>query len=186
MLDIDSITTEIIASIAVIFILAIFKPLKSKICAFLKYLKNRSVNTNIQTTKKSFISTEQYCILFIDDDEELKVSENIKATWSNTLTISDCTSINQIEIKNAHVIFVDINGVGKIMNFKDEGLGLAAAIKKSYPQKKVVIYSASKKHDIYHEAVKICDEILRKDASIYEFENCIQNFFDEENQHEKN
>lgn len=127
----------------------------------------------------SSLSKEDFSILFIDDDIELKMAENIKTEWPNTKTLLDSSNIKQIEIRNADVIFVDIQGVGKILGFSDEGLGLAKAIKETYRNKKVVIYSAAKKHDIYHDALQLCDKVLKKDANLYEFNNLIEKYYDE-------
>lgn len=134
-----------------------------------------SVNPNIQPS----ISKQDFSILFIDDDTELKMAENIKSEWANTKVITDSNNIKQIEIRNADVIFVDIQGVGITLGFTDEGLGLAKAIKQNYKDKKVVIYSAAKKHDIYHDAIQICDKVLKKDANLYEFNNLIEKYYEE-------
>lgn len=134
-----------------------------------------SVNPNVQPP----ISKQDFSILFIDDDTELKMAENIKTEWANTKVITDSNNIKQFEIRNADVIFVDIQGVGIALGFTDEGLGLAKAIKQNYRDKKVVIYSAAKKHDIYHDAIQICDKVLKKDANLYEFNNLIEKYYEE-------
>lgn len=76
-------------------------------------------------------------ILFVDD-KAFKVIDNIKEKngWKNVSRIVDVESLSQTEIQESHIIFVDIQGVGKKMNFKDGGLGLIVALKKEYPDKK--------------------------------------------------
>lgn len=115
-------------------------------------------------------------ILFIDDDKNFKVVDVLlNSGWVNTKSVRDIKDLNSLDIKDTDIFFVDIHGVGLKLCFKDEGLGLAAAIKNKYPDKKVVIYSAESKGERFHEAFKLADDSLRKDADPYEFEQIIEN-----------
>lgn len=62
------------------------------------------------------------------------------------------------------------------MGFSDEGLGLALAIKKKYPSKKVIIYSAETNGDRFHEALRKADSFLAKNADPYEFQRIVEEF----------
>lgn len=111
-------------------------------------------------------------ILFIDDEPEFKVVSILKKSgWINTQSILDAEQIDHPQIKNAHILFIDIQGVGKMLGFKNEGLGLAQAIKQRYPFKKVVIYSAQKRGDRFDPAFDICDGRLSKNAEPYQFQS---------------
>src|SRR5688572_20961001 len=67
-------------------------------------------------------------ILFIDD-EHFKVVEILrKAGWLNVKRVRDVASLDDPEVVASHIFFVDIQGVGSALKFKDEGLGLAEAI----------------------------------------------------------
>lgn len=114
-------------------------------------------------------------ILFIDD-EKFKTVDNLKsAGYINTKTIKDVTNLDCSDVKNANVIFVDINGVGEKLFPTDKGLGLAEALKRKYPQKYIVIYSAQEHGDRFHKALKLVDYTLSKNAEPYEFINIIEN-----------
>lgn len=118
----------------------------------------------------------QTTILFIDDDKEFKIVPILrKAGWKNTSFFpnADVKDINAEKIRNAHIIFVDIKGVGKTM-YEDEGLGLVVDLKKKYPQKKVVIYSAIPEHKLFHEAVKLADDQLSKNSQPAVFVSLIE------------
>ena len=118
-------------------------------------------------------------ILFIDDQRFNYVDAlKEKDGWKNIARISDASSISQFEIKEAHIIFVDIQGVGKKLGFNDEGLELIQAIREQYPEKKIIMYSAENKGRIdgLHPAGNLVDYRLRKTASRYEFENTIERF----------
>ncbi|MEC5166338.1 hypothetical protein RCH18_002077 [Flavobacterium sp. PL11] len=121
-------------------------------------------------------------ILFIDDDTKFKVVKIlINEGWINTKSITDLKSYNDDVIKNSDIVFVDVQGVGKILDCKDEGLGLALNIKSKYPDKKVVIYSAVQIHNVFHDAIQKVDFLLSKDAEPYEFISLIERFSKELN-----
>src|SRR5579862_5567490 len=110
-------------------------------------------------------------ILFIDDQTGFAVVKILKqAGWVNTRAVRDITSLDASDVVDTHIFFVDIQGVGKALNFRDEGLGLATALKQKYPDKKVVIYSAEDSGDRFHAAFRIADDQLRKNAETYEFQ----------------
>lgn len=120
-------------------------------------------------------------ILFVDD-EEFKLTTELreKDGWKNLRIISKVDSISQKEILDSHLIFVDIQGVGKELGFKN-GLDLIVAIKKTYPEKKVVMYSSESKGtvDAFHEADNLVDDRLRKSANRYQFDSCITRLSEE-------
>lgn len=117
-------------------------------------------------------------ILFIDDRKFPIVELLIKSGWTNTRLIKDVEYINQAEVKEAHVLFVDIQGVGKMMQFSHEGLGLIKALKEKYPLKKIVVYSAEEqgKIEAFHPALNMADARLSKNSDPYQFEMLIEKF----------
>jgi hypothetical protein len=113
-------------------------------------------------------------VLFIDD-EAFKVVNILKsAGWANTLRLSDIENIDDPRLIEAHILFIDIQGVGKKLGFRDEGLGLAQAIKNRYPEKKLIIYSVQSEGDWFHEAFRNADDQLKKNADPYEFLQCAE------------
>ncbi len=116
-------------------------------------------------------------ILFIDDDSKFKVVSILKnAGWMNTHCVPDVGNFDDQIIKDSDIIFVDVQGVGKELGYKDEGLGLASSIKKRYSRKKVVIYSAITKGERFHEALRIADDSLDKNADPYEFLSLVEQY----------
>ncbi|MBX8588621.1 hypothetical protein K5D56_04440 [Pseudomonas cichorii] len=116
-------------------------------------------------------------ILFVDDEVKFKVVKIIQNSgWINTQLIKDVRSLDQLEITDANIIFVDIQGVGIELNFKEEGLGLAAALKERYPNKKIIIYSAEQKGDRFHKVLRQVDGSLPKDADPYQFQSLVEEF----------
>jgi len=113
-------------------------------------------------------------ILFIDDDVNFKIIKILqKSGWNNTKIKKDIKSLDDKNIQEAHICFVDIQGVAKDL-FKDEGLGLAGALKNKYPNKKIIVYSGQTTGDRFHESLRKVDATLRKDAEPYQFENLVE------------
>jgi hypothetical protein len=142
--------------------------------------KNSENSHNNDTPLESLkLSTK---ILFIDDDIKFKIVTILKnAGWINTSIIKDIKSLDNSEVVNTNLFFVDVNGVGKFLGFKDEGLGLAKALKEKYPNKRVVIYSSDKTGDRFHEALRQADDFLSKDAEPYQFQKIVEDLVKKDN-----
>lgn len=112
-------------------------------------------------------------ILFIDN-ETFNLTEDLKEKegWKRINCITDIKSMYQPELLDAHILCIDIQGVGKELGFPDEGLGLIVAIRTQYPEKKIIMYSAESqgKVDAFHPAEGCVDARLKKSANRYQFE----------------
>jgi len=157
--------------------------------------QNVSININTSDTQKENTSSEnrknnshardaniesmksKVKILFIDDDKTFNVVKILKSSgWKNTKSIIDIKSIDIPAIKDADIFFVDINGVGKILELPNEGLDIALMLKQKYPNRKVVIYSANKNNNIFHKAWDLCDFKLEKNALPYQFQSLVEQY----------
>jgi len=116
-------------------------------------------------------------ILFIDDDSRFKVAKILaNSGWVHTKLIKDAKSLDDRDIIDASILFIDVQGVGIALGFSDEGLGLAEALKDKYPHKKVIIYSAENQGDRFHKALRKADSFLSKNADPYEFQKIVEEF----------
>jgi hypothetical protein len=116
-------------------------------------------------------------ILFIDDDKNFNVVRILKDSgWKNTKSVVDLKSIDIPLVKETDIFFVDINGVGTLLNLEAEGLDLALMLKQKFPQKKVVIYFANRTSNSFHEAWNLCDFKLEKNALPYQFQNLVEQY----------
>jgi len=116
-------------------------------------------------------------ILFIDDDKKFNIVKIFKdSQWKNTSSVVDIKSIDEPKVKEADIVFVDINGVGKLLECKDEGLDIALMLKQKYPNKKVIIYSANKNNDNFHPAWDACDFKLEKNALSYQYLSLVEQY----------
>lgn len=116
-------------------------------------------------------------ILFIDDDTNFNVVKILKDSgWKKSKTVSDIKNLDVKVVKDADIIFVDINGVGKLLKLEFEGLDLALMLKQKYSEKKVIIYSANRNSNSFHQAWDICDFKLEKNALPYQFQNLVEEY----------
>lgn len=120
-------------------------------------------------------------ILFIDDEKFGVVNILKNAGWKNTKLIKDIKDLDDADLRSAHIVFVDINGVGIALQFKNQGLGLASTIKSKYPYKKVVIYSGEPNGDRFDRDLRKVDDVIQKNAEPIEFMNIIDGFINELN-----
>ncbi|EGR1449398.1 response regulator transcription factor [Vibrio cholerae] len=132
--------------------------------------------------KNSHDKTEEYYknntkILIVDDEIKFKLPKIFKASgWVHSKLIKDIDNLDHIDVKEADILFIDVQGVGVSLGFKDEGLGLVEAIKEKYPSKKVIIYSVVSQGDRFHNAFNVCDGQLSKDADPYQFQRILEKF----------
>ncbi|EKF9982572.1 hypothetical protein O1D89_003522, partial [Vibrio cholerae] len=116
-------------------------------------------------------------ILIVDDEIKFKLPKIFKASgWVHSKLIKDIDNLDHIDVKEADILFIDVQGVGVSLGFKDEGLGLVEAIKEKYPSKKVIIYSVVSQGDRFHNAFNVCDGQLSKDADPYQFQRILEKF----------
>lgn len=152
---------------------------------------NVSVNVGSEVDAKSISTTSTFQreaiidlmkskvnILFIDDDKNFNVVKILKTSgWKNTRTVVDIKNIDIPVVKETDIFFVDVNGVGRLLDLPYEGLDLALMLKQRYPIRKVVIYSANKKSEnAFHEAWTLCDYRLEKNALPYQFQNLVEQY----------
>ncbi|CAK1770201.1 putative two-component system response regulatory protein [Vibrio crassostreae] len=139
-------------------------------------------NSTKSAEKTSIVKNEDYYknntkILIVDDETKFKLPKIFKAAgWVHSKLIKDIDNLDHIDVKEADILFIDVQGVGVSLGFKDEGLGLVEAIKEKYASKKVIIYSVVSQGDRFHNAFNVCDGQLSKDADPYQFQRILEKF----------
>jgi len=129
--------------------------------------------------ERSLDEIKSICKILFVDDKKFAVVDILKNDgWKNTRREKDVESLDQLEVYEAHIIFLDIQGVGKKLQFKEEGLGLLEALKDKYPNKRIVVYSAEEqgKLQALHPSFNRADKILRKDADPYSFSSTVEEY----------
>lgn len=108
-------------------------------------------------------------VLFIDDNDISGVIGYLaNSGWKcRQLYEENFTSLDSVDIKDSHIICVDINGVGEKLG-KQNGLDIVESIKRHNPNKKVIIYSSQTTQNIFHPAVEMADKRVMKSAGDHE------------------
>lgn len=110
------------------------------------------IETKLETGFWSYLNPKnwfkkKYCkdntnILFIDD-LEMPVVDNLRKAGYKVKKIRDVKDVDDADVKNSQIIFVDYKGVGKNISQTYEGLGLIKRLIEVYPTKKrIILYSA--------------------------------------------
>ena len=141
-----------------------------------------NVNVNVPQGKNSDISPgaaslieiafykDNSRILFIDDlDLKSKIKNLMSAGWKNVMQIQTADNLDQKDIREAHIIFVDYKGIGPS---KEQGLAVIQALRERYKTSKwLILYSA---HEVPLNAFnRGADSYLAKNSSVYELEQKI-------------
>lgn len=126
-----------------------------------------------QIPQRTLDDIKQVCRIVFIDDREFPIMDILKGSgWNNIQRLPDVYALDQLELRDAHILFVDIQGVGKILNLPNEGLDLIAALKIKYPHKKVIAYSGEDQGQVqaFHKGLDMADSRLSKNAASYEFQ----------------
>lgn len=138
-----------------------------------------SENTR-KNTKKELVIDEiknKIKVLFIDD-KEFPVVEHLKSIgYVGVDYMEDVKDLDDHRIRFAHIIFIDINGVGIQMGFSNQGMGLCGALKDKYgDKKKIILYSGETDGNIFDQDAKKADATLKKDSDVYQFISYITDY----------
>ena len=79
-------------------------------------------------------------------------------------------------ISSDYKLLLVMSRFGLSLGFKNQGAGLAAAIKQRYPNKGVVIYSGTHEHDIFDLDLDKVDAKLPKNAEPVQFMYLIEQY----------
>lgn len=112
-------------------------------------------------------------VLIIDDEEPRELRALLRKEGWKTTHLTDLDSLANKSLNEAHIVCIDIMGVGKILQVSD-GLELVGHIKERYPNKKVILYSSVSRQDIFSDSLDYVDKRLRKEASLVPFVTAIE------------
>lgn len=124
--------------------------------------------------KKSLPELKDKTRILLIDDEETSLVESLKGEGWHIKYMADLDKYNNTDLKDAHIVCVDIKGVGKKLNIKEEGLGLVRNIKEKYPEKRIILCSSISTHDIFDNAIDLVDKKVYKDGQTHPFDSAIE------------
>ncbi len=114
-------------------------------------------------------------VLFIDDEDRSDVIDYLHEERWHCRQIFDLDSVENAELKDAHIICIDIRGVGLKLSKEKQGLDIVLSVHSRYPEKKIILYSSSAIHDIFHKANDIVDKrIYKRSGDLEVFRSAIE------------
>lgn len=114
-------------------------------------------------------------ILIIDDDD-IVVLNSLRKQGYNIEHKKDIESLNEIAAYD--IVFCDVKGVGKELSDKYEGAHLVRQIKKEFPEKMVISYSAIGYASEYEEYLSYADARVPKGSSIEDWTSVIDEWIE--------
>jgi hypothetical protein len=129
---------------------------------------------NKKFLKKSLPELKDKTRILLIDDEETGLVESLKGEGWHIKYLPDLDKYNNTDLKDAHIVCVDIKGVGVKLKIKEEGLGLVRNIKEKYPEKRIILCSSVSAHDIFDNAVDLVDKKVYKDGQTHPFDSAIE------------
>lgn len=141
--------------------------------------QEEKIDTN-KTTKTELTIEEiksRIKVLFVDD-KEFPIVDHLKSIgYVGTDYMPDIDDIDDTRVRYAHIIFLDINGVGIRLGFKNQGMGLCGAIKDKYGNsKRVILYSAETLGSLFDPDAKKADDTIPKDSDYVQFTTMITDY----------
>lgn len=113
-------------------------------------------------------------VLFIDDEKFGYIDRIKEAGWSVS-QIFDLNNLDEECVRQADIVFLDYKGVGRSLSQSEEGIGLLKALKKKYPAKPIILYSAHAGFNLGDE-FDLADDWLPKNADTYVYIQKIEEF----------
>ena len=132
---------------------------------------------NPMNWRKKQYNEQNVNILFVDD-MDMPVVKSLKKAGFKVKKINDVKNIEEAEVLKAQIIFVDFDGVGKIISPKYQGAGLIKELKAKYNDSKyIILYTAQSTLPIevtINELFKLADAKMRKDSDVTDFKEEIK------------
>jgi hypothetical protein len=129
---------------------------------------------NKKFLKKSLPELKDKTRVLMIDDEKTSIVESLRSEGWHIKYIEDLDKYSNTDLKDAHIVCVDIKGVGKLLNIKEQGLGLVRNIKDKYPEKRIILCSSVSSHDIFDNAIDLVDKKVYKDGQTHPFDSAIE------------
>lgn len=139
------------------------------------------VNSNSSDSVKKEFSAEdvktRIRILFVDDKDDFQIIKMLRNNGYQVEYLDDIVDFDAKAVKSADIIFLDINGIGVAMKFKNQGMGLCGALRDYYGStKRLILYSGETEGSIFDVDAKKADATLPKDSDLYQFTSYITQY----------
>lgn len=101
-------------------------------------INGSSIRSWFSWSKKESLTKDTVRILFVDD-QYFPIVENLARAGYKVKRKKDVRDVDDLDVKDYHIIFVDYDGVGRNFSEIHQGAALVKAIKDKYSASKFVI-----------------------------------------------
>ncbi len=126
--------------------------------------KKYTINSLSSCTKLDTAQKRSRIDVLVIDDSSFPPKENLERNGFKIFQWPDIEDLKTVE--HYDLILCDIEGVGKKINPKDQGGAVIKQIKKLYPNKYIIAYSARTFGTQFNEFFTYADEVVSKDKDI--------------------
>ena len=105
--------------------------------------------------------------IVIIDDQDVPYIEDLRYNGFNVMHIKDIDQIDSI--KGFEIIICDIRGIGKKFKSNFEGAHIISEIRRVYPFKIIIGYTAYTFDPTYNKYLSLADDVFKKDIDIDEW-----------------
>lgn len=140
------------------------------------FIKKIFWKENIVLPQRSLDDIKRICKITFVDDKKFPIIDILKIEWWRNITkINDVKALDQNEIRDSHIIMMDIQWVWKKLQINSWGLWLIKAIKMQYPSKIVIAYSWQENWIVSaFSEIELADDRIDKNSDSYLFTFKIQ------------
>lgn len=122
----------------------------------------------------------EQCSIVLIDDETVGYLDALRQHHFSILHMKDISDVKSVS--DYPVVLCDIKGVGKSFQSKFEGAHIIEEIRKRYPEKIIIAFTAHQFDASYNQYFRLCDAVFKKDIDLDDWINrldeAIQKAFD--------
>lgn len=113
---------------------------------------------------QDFTQLQRKSRIMIIDDEDVPYLEQLQKRNYNLYLKDDLHNIT--DVAEYDIVITDIKGVGRSFNENLEGGAIIKELKKHYPEKYIIVYSASQFDVNFNSTFQLADKVIKKDCDI--------------------
>lgn len=114
--------------------------------------------------QKSLQDVRRSVRIVVIDDKDFSPLQNLQQHQFSITHLRDLSTIDTI--RDYPVVLVDLQGVGRELNPRQQGAHLIREIKANFPEKYVIAYTGGAAPDLLVPSIEVADRFTQKDTSI--------------------
>ncbi len=130
----------------------------------LKSIEEVDKDLQLLFPKKNLQEVRRSVRIVVIDDKDFSPLQSLQKHQFNIAHLRDLSTIDTV--RDYPVVLVDLQGVGRELNPRQQGAHLIREIKAHFPEKYVIAYTGGAAPDLLVPSVETADKFTQKDTSI--------------------